>query len=137
MKEFLSALVAFMAANGIIPEEIEASSGDREGTYINYVPDDPDNIISVIQYEGKAPTIGGKGFVVRYVQFYIRNTSNRAAETQIEQIFQFVNNRPDYIEDISEDYWVIFDTNQTPVRLKSDTRNRFLYSLSVPIKTKS
>jgi hypothetical protein len=135
MLEFLRILVTFLSAANIIPPEVQDADVDREKTYLMHLPDDPDNIVMVREYESNLPTLVNKTAGVRRIQFIIRNANHEQCIIQAEKIFNFLKNRPELIEDLSSSCWVIFDIRKGPVKLDDDERGRVLYSLSLPITT--
>ena len=82
-------------------------------------------------------SIVAKDASVRYIQIIARNQNHSKALENIEAVYKFLINRPEPIEDISEDTWVIIDCQKGPVKLNEDSQGNYLYSLSFPITTKS
>ena len=59
------------------------------------------------------------------------------ALTNIENVYKFLINRPELIEDITDNMWVIIDCQQGPIKMNEDSQGNYLYSLSFAITTKS
>lgn len=137
---FLKAFIKWLNENGIIPVEVQdTDSGDDRNnkTYLMNLPEDVPNVFCVRQYNSRLAPLVAKDACVRYIQIIVRNENHEQAILDSEKIFQFLKIRPDFIEDMNEDYWVIIDCNNGPVKMDEDTQGRYLYSLSLPITTKS
>lgn len=140
MLEFLKVFAAWLHDNDLIPVEVEDTDTgeDRNNkTYLMNLPEDVPNVVCVRQYNMRLAPLVAKDACVRYIQIIVRNTHHATAIQSIDKIFQFLKERPDFIEDISEDYWVIIDCTSGPAKLDEDSQGRYLYSLSIPITTKS
>lgn len=140
MLEFLRAFARWLHAENIIPAEVEVSATgeDRNNkTYLMNLPEDVPNVICVRQYNMRLAPLVAKDACVRYIQIIVRNENHEKAITDSEKIFQFLKVRPDFIEDMDENYWVIIDCTNGPAKMDEDSQGRYLYSLSFPITTKS
>lgn len=132
---FLNDLVAFFYDNGVMPAEITASSTDREGTYLQYLPDSPNNAWCAKVYATDAPALAGKQSGVVHVQIIARNESHGTVFNSINTLWQFLLNRPEFIEDF-EDYFVIFAAQSGPIPTGRDEQGNYLYTLNFPVTTK-
>ena len=119
----------------ICPPEIQVEDIDREKSYLFDLPTEPENVYVFKEYNTKVPTLVDKQFGVRYVQIIVRNKSNKIAYANINRIWKFLLKRPDFIEDINEHRWCIFDIRSGPVKLENDTKGNYLWSLSFPVTT--
>lgn len=140
MLEFLKVFALWLNSNGIIPREvIDTDLGDDRNnkTYLMNLPEDAPNVYCIRQYNMRLAPLVAKDACVRYIQIIVRNMRHDKAMQEIEKIFQFLKDRPDFIEDISPEYWVIIDCTNGPAKLSEDSQGRYLYSLSFPITTKS
>ena len=140
MEEFLHTLVTWLCAQGILPREalVTDKGMDRnDKTYLMNLPEDVADCYCVRQYNQRLHSIVAKEASVRYIQIISRNQSHSKALENIETVYKFLINRPEPIEDISEDTWVIIDCQKGPVKLNEDSQGNYLYSLSFPITTKS
>lgn len=140
MLEFLHVFVSWLAAQGIIPREVtETDIGDeRENkTYLMNLPEDASNVFCVRQYNMRTASLVAKEACVRYIQIIVRNKRHDDAISLSEKIYQFLKRRPDFIEDITDDWWVIIDCTRGPVKMDEDSQGRYQYSISLPITTKS
>ena len=134
--EFLQALVAFFAANDVLPAEVTPSDTNREKTYLQNLPEEPHKAYCVRIYDADLPTLVDKQAGVFRVQVLMRNKIHAAVMADAYKLWRFLINRPELIEDISEEYWAIFDVLQGPNPLGRDEKGNYLYSLNIPIKTK-
>lgn len=140
MLEFLKAFAAWLHTHDILPREVEASDVDADRnnkTYLMNLPEDAPDVFCLRQYNMRLAPLVDKGACVRYIQIIVRNAIHEKAIQDSEKIFQFLKMRPEFIEDISPEYWVIIDCTSGPVKLDEDSQGRYLYSLSLPITTKS
>ena len=140
MLEFLPAFVLWLSEQGIIPREVtDEDIGDEriDKTYLMNLPEDVDNVVCVRQYNMRLASLVAKDACVRYIQIIVRNKRHDDAISLSEKIFQFLKIRPNVIEDISEDHWVIIDCKRGPVKMDEDSQGRYQYSISLPITTKS
>lgn len=140
MEEFLHTLVTWLCAQGILPREATVTdrADDRnDKTYLMNLPEDVTDCYCVRQYNQRLHSIVAKDASVRYIQIIARNQNHSKALENIEAVYKFLINRPEPIEDISEDTWVIIDCQKGPVKLNEDSQGNYLYSLSFPITTKS
>lgn len=140
MLEFLHAFVAWLASQDILPKEVlETDIGnDRNNkTYLMNLPEDAPNVICVRQYNMRLAPLVAKDACVRYIQIIVRNENHEQAMLKSDQIFQFLKTRPDFIEDIPPDYWIIIACSSGPAKMDEDAQGRYLYSLSFPVTTKS
>lgn len=140
MLEFLKAFVEWLHSYDLIPREVvDTDEGlDRnDKTYLMNLPEDVPNVVCVRQYNMRLAPLVAKDACVRYIQIIVRNENHSQAIQDSEKVFQFLKHRPDFIEDMTPDYWVIIDCNSGPIKLDEDSQGRYLYSLSFPITTKS
>jgi hypothetical protein len=135
METFLHTLVAFLADHGVLPPEVQGADANREKTYLQYLPDSPDNAICVRIYEGSLPSLVDKQAGIYRVQFIVRNSSHSEALADMTKLWRFLCSRPEPIEDIAPGVWAIIDVQTVPSPLGRDEKGNYLYSLNVPIKT--
>lgn len=140
MLDFLKAFILWLNGENILPIEVlDTDQGeDRNNkTYLMNLPEDVPNVFCVRQYNMRLAPLVSKDACVRYIQIIVRNENHKKAIEDSEKIFQFLKDRPDFIEDIDDNYWVIIDCINGPVKMDEDSQGRYLYSLSFPITTKS
>jgi hypothetical protein len=134
---FLNDLVAFFASKNLMPSEIASSDTDREKTYMQYLPAEPANVWCIKIYDAIVPPLVGKQAGVYRIQVTVRNKSHKTAFNNIYALWQFLINRPDFIEAITVDgYYVIFDAQNGPIPAGQDEKGNYLYTLNFPVKTK-
>ena len=135
MDEFLTALVKFLSDNNIVPPEVKSADTDREKTYFVSLPAKPDNVVTFNVYRTTIASLTPKQVGVKRVQVLARNKSRKAAFNQIQKLYMFLLQRPEFIENISPTQWVIFDVREGPIELDQDDRGNHIWSLSFPVKT--
>lgn len=137
--EFLHALVAYLAANGVLPPEVTPNDTDRSKTYLVYLPDAPDKAYCVKIYDGSVPSLADKQAGVFRVQVVMRNPSHAEVLSEIYTLWRFLlqlSSSGDYITDISADYWAIIDPQSPPIAAGRDEKGNYLYTLNFPVTTK-
>lgn len=132
--EFLKALVAFLARNGVLSEE--ASSEGDGITYLQQLPDDPIEANCVTCYDTDLPRLVNKQSGVYHIQVLMRRKKHNDVLSEITKLFQFLCARPELVEDISDDYYAIFDVRSGPVPLGTDDNGNWRYSLNFPVTSK-
>ena len=140
MEEFLHLLSSWLNSQGIIPREAEITDlgEDRnDKTYLMNLPEDVTNCYCVRQYNQRLHSLVAKDASVRYIQIIVRNQKHSLALANIENVYKFLINRPELIEDITDNMWAIIDCQQGPVKMNEDSQGNYLYSLSFAITTKS
>ena len=66
----------------------------------------------------------------------MRRKKHNDVLTEITKVFRFLCSRPELVEDISEDYYAIFDVRTGPVSLGTDDNGNWRYSLNFPVTSK-
>lgn len=132
---FIKTLANFLATSDIIPPLVTPEDMDREKTYEITLPDSPDNVYVITQYDTDIASMVAKNVCVAHIQIIIRNTSQGVVFSQMEKLHQFLLDRPEPIEDITDSTWCIFDVRKGPISLGQDAQGRYLWSLSFPVKT--
>lgn len=132
---FLNDLVAFFHTNGVMPAEVTPSDTDREKTYLQYLPDAPDNVWCLKIYDSDVPSLVGKQAGVYRIQAIARNKNHGTVYSDIYKLWRFLINRPELIEEINGNY-VIFDAQTGPLPSGQDEKGNYLYTLNFPVKTK-
>lgn len=135
MDEFLSSLVAWLADQNIVPPELKPSDTNKEKTYLVDMPANPVNVVVFNNYKTSIASLTPKQVGVKRIQVLVRNKSQKAAYLQIHKIYQFLLNRPEFIEYITPTQWVIFDVKEGPIKLLQDDKGSHIWSLSFPVKT--
>ena len=133
MEEFLHTLVAWLCAQGILPREVlvtDKGMDRNDKTYLMNLPEDVADCYCVRQYNQRLHSLVAKDASVRYIQIIVRNQKHSLALANIENVYKFLINRPELIEDITDNMWVIIDCQQGPVKMNEDSQGNYLYSLS-------
>ena len=140
MEEFLHLFSSWLNSQGIIPREAEITDlgeDSNDKTYLMNLPEAVTNCYCVRQYNQRLHSLVAKDASVRYIQIIVRNQKHSLALTNIENVYKFLINRPELIEDITDNMWVIIDCQQGPIKMNEDSQGNYLYSLSFAITTKS
>ena len=132
--DFLKALVAYLARNGVLSEEV--SSGGSGITYLQHLPDEPIEANCVTCYDSKLPTLYDKQSGVYQIQLLMRRKRHNDVLTDIHKVFQFLCSLPEPIVDIDNDYTAIFDVRSAPVSLGVDDNGNWRYSFNFPVTSK-
>ena len=136
--EFLKVLVEFLSANGVLPAEITPQDDDRSKTYLQSMPDTPAKAYCVTLYDTSLPSIHDKQAGVYRIQVIMRNPNHTEVFQEITNLWKFLINRPDYIEeDIGQGYYAIIDCTTGPLYLGKDEHGNHRYSLNFPVKSKT
>ena len=137
LKELISFLSSALDEDGfpICPPEVLPSDTDREKSYLYDLPKSPENVFVFRDYDTKVPTLSDKQAGVIHVQIIVRNKSAKIAYINIYRLWKFLLNRPEYVEDINDHRWCIFDVKSGPVKLENDEHGNYLWSLSFPVTT--
>lgn len=139
--DFLKELIQFLNKSTdesgvpIVPPEVSSEDNDREKSYLDSLPSEPNNVYVFKIYNTKVASLVNKQAGVHYVQLIVRNESNKQAYQNIERVWKFLLNRPEFIEDINPNRWVIFDVRSGPIKIQTDEKGNHLWSLSFPVKT--
>lgn len=139
--DFLRDLITFFNSYtddenvAICPPEVQVNDIEREKSYLFDLPTEPENVYVFKEYNVKVPTLVDKQAGVRYVQVIVRNRSNKIAYANINRLWKFLLKRPEFIEDINDHRWCIFDVRSGPVKMENDTKGNYLWSLSFPVTT--
>ena len=135
--EFIHTLIAFLAANNVLPAEVTPDDEDRSKTYIQSLPDAPDKAYCVSWYDTRLPSIHDKQAGVYQIQVLMRNPNHAEVLREISDLWRFLINRPEPIDDIGNGFYAIFDCMSGPNFLGKDEHNNFQYSLNFPVKSKT
>ena len=132
--DFLKALVAYLARNGVLSEEV--SLGGDGITYLQHLPDEPVEANCVTCYDSKLPTLYDKQSGVYHIQLLMRRKKHSDVINDITKVFQFLCSFKEPIVDIDNDYFAIFDVQAGPVPLGVDDNGNWRYSFNFPVTSK-
>ena len=136
--DFVRKLIAFLADNGVLPPEVTSSDKtevERQKTYLQTLPDSPAKAYCVRWYDTNVSSVVNKQVGIYRIQVMMRNPKHGEVLREIEALWKFLLQRPEPIEDITDDCWVIFDIQSGPIPLGQDDKGNYLYSLNFPVKT--
>lgn len=133
--DFLKALVAFFAQNGVLSEEV---SPDGEGiTFLQHLPDEPIEANCISCYDQTLPTLVDKQSGVYHIQVIMRRKKHSDVLNEITALFHFLCSRAEIVEDIDENYYAIFDVRHGPILIGADDNGNWRYSLNFPVTSKT
>lgn len=112
--------------------------GDAKDTYRDYVPDEPDKLVALQEYNGVGSIPAAEG-VARRVQIIARSSLEDPdwASTKIWQIFNVLD-VPDRIIDTRKEggnLWGVFDPLGTPHKMRVDEHARPIYGFNLSVIT--
>lgn len=99
--------------------------------FLNYLPDDPDNIICLTEYNGNGSAIGDES-LLRRVQVKVRNSDYSSASLKIWSIYNAFIKEDQFIFHLTSNRYLIPSALQSPVPLMVDDKERqhFVFNLS-------
>lgn len=136
MLEFLHAFVLWLSTLDIMPPEADATTTE-DRTYLMSLPDTPDNVYFIQQYNEALNSLIAPDTCVRYLQIIVRNKEHLKCIEQSTGVFDFLKKRPDFIEEMPNGQWILINCPHGIKKLEEDAQGRFSYSLSFNITTKS
>lgn len=109
-------------------------TADGTDIFRDWVPDSPDNLVSLNEYEGMSSSISNADN--RSIQVLVRNTSYETARKNIWKIYNLLydpENEVKIIDDITATRWVIISAKQPPFSLprSDDGRAIFIFNMGV------
>lgn len=110
--------------------------GDGIDTFRDFVPEMPDNIISITEYAG-SPAVPYDTVGHRSVQVSVRNLDADAARQKALEIYKtFINDRGEDLRvDFTSERWGQVSLRQPPFRMKTDSSDRVFYGFNIGITT--
>lgn len=122
-------IVTFLTTKGVI-------EGDGIDTFRDFVPEQPDNLISLVEYKG-SPVEVFDPTVHRSVQVSVRDKSADKARSKALLIFKtFQESTGDSRRvDFTDSRWGQVYLRQTPFRLSTDSSDRVTYAFNIGITT--
>jgi hypothetical protein len=103
--------------------------------YQDNIPDEPDSVIVLTEYNSKTALGMFNSAVVRYVQVLTRSPSASAGKAEALKLFKLFNTLDDNITDLPNDRWAIIKPLQSPFKISEDGQNRIYYGFNVAITT--
>lgn len=117
----------------------ENSIGEANGAniYQDSIPDAPDDIYVLFEYNSKTAATKFNSAIVRYVQVTYRNKSGLASKAAILEAFKLFQQTDENITDLPGGRWAIIKPLQAPFKVSEDSQNRIYYGFNVAITTNS
>ena len=112
------------------------AEGDGKDIFRDFVPEDPDNIIVMMEYSGD-PASPHDSALHRSVQILARNKDADAARQKAVSIFEAFrqNQTEDGRVDLTSTRWGQIYLRQPPFMLKRDNNQRTFYAFNMGITT--
>lgn len=127
MSDLLEDVQAYIIAEGL-------ATVDGVDIFRDFIPEAPDNMISVAEYAG-VPGSPGIDTQLRMVQISVRNTSYGTARSTSHQLYAMFHQPDDLIMQLTADRWVISQPRQTPFQSGRDKRNRSTFVFNISLTT--
>lgn len=109
--------------------------GDGIDTFRDFVPEMPDNIISITEYSG-SPTVPYDAVVHRSVQVTVRNKNADVARRKALELYKVLKPTADDCRvDFTPERWGQVYIRQYPFRMKTDSSDRVTYGFNMGITT--
>lgn len=110
-------------------------AGDGEDAFRDFLPEAPDNIVSVYEYNSD-PVSAFTDVVHRSVQVIVRNQSAADAKKLSDRIFKAFSNYDNSQRlDFTSTRWGQVHIRSTPYKLSQDENNRTKYAFNLGITT--
>lgn len=110
-----------------------AVEGDGIDTFRDFIPESPDNIVALTEYQG-SPTVNYESLVHRSVQVSVRNKNANIARIKALEIFKLLQSN-NLIVEFTPERWGQVYLRQPPFRSKTDEADRVTYSFNAGITT--
>lgn len=101
--------------------------------YKDIMPTEPNNLMSVYEYEGDSPSPQIAG-AVRSIQIVVRDESSVKARTKAKEAYKLLDTE-DGIISLTDARWGVIILKGPPFRLKTDEQNRVYYAFNLSITT--
>lgn len=128
---FIETLADYLAENSIIP----AVGSSVNGTYLNFLPIDPDIVTSLHQYNMRLPNAPVKIYAVYHIQLITRDTTQIEAMARAYEVYNFLKlmiEKQDY-----EDTWFVFRVGNGPLGPFRDSKDRPYYTFNFSVTSSS
>jgi hypothetical protein len=120
-------LTLFLVANNL-------ATGDGVDVFRDYLPEKPDNLISLSEYKGDSVSTYDSN-TNRSIQIMVRNTSADEARKLSLLIYRSLYTEGKTRIDFTTSRWGQVSLRQTPFKLGEDDNNRFSYIFNCGITT--
>lgn len=113
------------------------ATGYGQDIFCDYLPEEPDNIIGLLEYRGSPDTPFDKDLHHRSVQILTRNVDADTAKSLALRLHGILTSQSVDFEPIefTKNRWGLVYIRQTPFRLGTDKNDRALYCFNIGITT--
>lgn len=118
---------------------IENNLGQADGVdlFRDTIPDEPDSVVTLFEYDSRTAATKFNPVVVRYVQVIARDPQPTVSRQKAASLFKLFNQWEEGITDLPNDRWAIIKPLQSPFKVSEDNRRRSYYGFNVAITTNS
>ena len=103
-------------------------------TFVDYLPDAPDTVIGISEYQG-APSQDGAQVANRSVQIVVRATSYDTARAKTWGIYNLLDTPDDRICQLNSSRVCIFHPRQVPFKMRVDKTGRPIWGFNMGVTT--
>lgn len=128
MTTLLEDLVQWIVDNGLC-------EGDGIDIFRDYLPDIPDKLICLIEYDSNLPTTKFNQSCVYYIQVVCRDIIASGALRKATQIFNLFHQVNENVTDLPNGRWALIYPRQAPFKIDEDEKRRVYYGFNVVITT--
>lgn len=109
--------------------------GDGIDLFRDVIPDDPDVVVTLFEYNSKTAVSRFNHAIVRYVQVTARDSKSSASRQRALEIFKLFQESDEEITDLPNGRWAIIKPLQSPFKISEDGKSRSYYGFNVAITT--
>lgn len=122
--QLLLDIVSYLKDNSFVTD-------DGVDAFRDFMPDDPDNIVVVFEYNGMPPSDDGH-YTNRSIQIAVRNASADAAKLLARNICNKLRVENNFVK-LTDTTWSLVYIRNTPIKIKVDDRGRSVYAFNIGI----
>jgi hypothetical protein len=112
------------------------ASGDGVDIFRDFLPEQPDNLICLTEYQGDALTYYEKDVGHRSIQILVRNKNADEARTKALAICKALRqDRGNSVVDFTPERWGQVFIRQTPFKIGQDELDRISYGFNIGVTT--
>ena len=119
-------IVTYLTTNNVV-------EGDGIDTFRDFMPEEPDNSVALIEYKGEPP-VPYDPMVHRSVQVSVRDKSADVARCRALSLFKLFQSE-NRIINFTPERWGQVYLRQTPFRAETDDKDRVTYKFNIGIST--
>lgn len=128
MSTLLETLVEWIIVNDL-------GEGDGIDLFRDVIPDKPDKLICLLEYNSKTSRNKFNTAAVRYVQVVARDFQASECKKAIDKLYELFSCREDEVTDLPNDRWAIMFPLQLPFKVREDANRRIYYGFNMAITT--